>query len=133
MTPLEIARWHVARKTRWEHQARGDQLDCIGLLVAAFPWLQDCTDYARDPSDNRLERHLEAQFGLPIDPAGMAPGDVVALAMPTVVRHVGILGDYPLGGLSLIHTSGTTKHVTEHRLDQRWARRIRFVYRMEVA
>lgn len=134
MTPVEIARRHVARRTRWEHQARGPaSLDCIGLLVEAYAayGIKDRTDYDRNPRDGKLERQIAEQFGPSVRKEDMRPGDVVCLAFPKVVRHVGIIGDYPGGHLSLIHTSGSTQCVTEHRLDSRWLKRIKSVHRPE--
>lgn len=44
-------------------------------------------------------------------------------------NHVGILGDYPHGGLSLIHSYAVNKKVIEHRLDDEWRGRITEVFR----
>lgn len=127
MTPVEIARSYLG--TRWVHQGRARHgLDCVGLLVKAFD-LRDVADYGRDPHDDRLEGRLCEQFGPPVPMSTMRPGDVVAIAFPRVVRHVGIVGDHP-DGLSLIHTDSSLKRVTEHRLDDRWLKRIRFVHRI---
>lgn len=128
MTPVEIARSYLG--TKWVHQGRARHgMDCVGLLVLAFG-LSDVADYGRDPHDNRLEGRLRAQFGPPVPKETMRPGDVVAMAFPRVVRHVGIVGDHP-DGLSLIHADSMLKRVTEHRLDGPWLKRIRFVYRPE--
>ena len=133
MTPVEIARAQIGKP--WRHQARGpDKLDCIGLLVVSFAdyGLKDITTYGRDPHDGLLEKHLDQQFGKPV--SDMRVGDVVAIAFPRIIRHVGIVGDYLHGGLSLIHTNGSVGLVTEHRLDERWIKRIKRVYRLgEVA
>ena len=55
----------------------------------------------------------------------LAPGDVVALMVPTVPCHVGIIGNWP-EGLTLIHAynSGKEPKVIEHLLDKKWHRRI---------
>lgn len=135
MTPLEIARWHVARKTPWRHQARGpDWLDCLGLVQVSFAayGLRDWLDYGTQPVGGLLEARAREVLGPPVAMADMRPGDIVLIALPTFIRHAGIVGDYP-DGLSLIHTSGSTKFVTEHRIDEKWMRRIRIVHRIEGA
>ncbi len=116
----------------WRHQGRNPDvgIDCAGLIVLAFgfPPERDFTAYGRMPHDGLLEQHLAAVFGPPID-GDLKPGDVVAMAYGRVIRHVGIVGDYVHGGLSLIHTDSTLGHVTEHPLDGKWVARVRLVYR----
>lgn len=122
----------------WLHQGRNPRVgvDCIGLLALAVSHVgrsdlltHDLLGYARDPHDGLLEQGLIAAFGAPV--ATMQAGDIVAIAFPRVVRHVGVLGEYPEGGLSLIHTwNRTAGRVVEMRLDDKWADRIRSVYRL---
>lgn len=119
----------------WRHQGRDPAIgiDCVGLLVLAFGLApeRDFTAYGRMPHDGMLERHLAAVFGAPV-PNGVLdarPGDVAAMAYGRAIRHVGIVGDYALGGLSLIHTDSTLGHVTEHPLDGKWVARVRAIYR----
>lgn len=131
MTPVEIARTYLG--TRWVHQGRARHgLDCIGLLIKAFPGIRDVRDYGRDPHDGLLEKHVAEQFGPPVPKSSLRPGDIVLMAFPRAVRHVGIVGDHP-DGLSLIHTDRSVGRVTEHRLDARWLDRVRFVHRMEAS
>lgn len=139
MTPVEIARSYLG--TKWVHQGRARHgLDCVGLLIKAFAayGIRDVTDYSRDPSGGLLERHVREQFGSPVatgtrgrpaDRALLHPGDVVLMAFPHVVRHVGIVGDHPSSGLSLIHTSSDAKRVVEHALADEVLRQVRFVHR----
>lgn len=131
----EAARQYLG--VRFRHQGRNPAtgIDCVGLLVlsAAACGLSglaehDLTGYARDPHGGLLESRLRAAFGEPVP--NMRPGDVVAMAFPHVVRHVGIVGAYPHGGLSLIHTYSNERQVIEHRLDERWLRLIRSAYRV---
>jgi hypothetical protein len=129
MTPVEIARTYLG--TKWAHQGRARHgLDCVGLVVKAFEQygIRDVTDYGRDPHDGLLERRIAEQFGPPIPKSQMLPGDVVCMAFPRVVRHVGIISDHPYG-LGLIHTYSSLKRVTEHALDAQWLDRIRYVHR----
>lgn len=120
----------------WVHQGRNLAvgLDCIGLLAVVFAGTRyaehDCTEYGRDPHDGLLERHLRSVFGAPRD--DVQQGDVVAMRYVGPIRHVGIVGDHP-HGLSLIHTDASIGRVTEHRIDEKWARRIALVFRPESA
>lgn len=116
----------------FQHQGRTRYgLDCVGLVVlsAAMCGITtgDFTDYTRDPHHGLLESHLERVFGPPV--ADIRPGDVPAIDYKGATRHVGIVAEYPGGGLSLIHASHFTRCVTEHRIDARWMGRITAVYR----
>lgn len=133
MTPVEFARSQIGKP--WAHQARGpDFWDCAGLLTAAFkPYgIRDRVDYSRDPRNGELERVVAEQFGPPIPLDQLRAQDVILLAFPTVVRHIGIVADYWAGGLSMIHTwAGGPRCVTETRLDDVWMKRIKVVHRLE--
>lgn len=116
----------------FQHQGRTRHgLDCVGLVVLSAVMCGiatgDFTDYTRDPHHGLLESHLERVFGAPV--ADIRPGDVVAIDYKGATRHVGIVAEYPGGGLSLIHASHFTRCVTEHRIDDRWMKRIVGVYR----
>jgi cell wall-associated NlpC family hydrolase len=124
----------------FRHQGRSrNGLDCIGLLVMALrdcgrP-VQDVTTYGENPHNGLLELNLLREFGPAIDLSDASPGDLVAIAYARrlnrfVTRHVAVLGDYPKGGLSLIHTDQAIGHVIEHRLDGNWAGRITGVWRV---
>lgn len=132
---------HVARQwigVPFAHQGRSRMgVDCVGLVAvccAALPEFahhlqHDLVGYEQNPHNGTLERALEDAFGPPV--AGYQPGDVVAMAFPTVLRHVAIVAEHE-HGLSLIHALNTGhQKVVEHRIDARWARRIRATYRPE--
>lgn len=147
MTPVEIARTFLPSPERpngtpWRHQGRSrDGMDCLGLArfcYAAYGIL-DKTNYSQDPRDGDLENGVVERFGPPVaigrklngvSDSVLRVNDLVVMAFPRVVRHVGIIGDHP-DGFSLIHTDAMVKRVTEHRLDIHWLRRIRFVHRLE--
>ena len=59
---------------------------------------------------------LAATHMQPIDRAVMQPGDVVVVSFDRDPQHLGILGDYRHGGLSIIHAAGLTGRVIETRL-----------------
>jgi uncharacterized protein YijF (DUF1287 family) len=68
-----------------------------------------------------LDDHLDR---IPV--AQMQPSDVVWMRFDGEPQHLGVVGDYVHGGLSLIHAyngAGLNK-VVEHRLDEAWRRRI---------
>lgn len=136
MTPVEIARLHVTRRTPWKHQARGPKsLDCIGLLIVCFRQcgVTDRTNYDRKPNRGQLESCVREQFGPPIPKAEIQEGDIALLAFRRSISHVGIIAKHPRKGLSLIHTwNGGPGRVCETPLDQDWMDRIKLVHRLTV-
>jgi cell wall-associated NlpC family hydrolase len=132
MTPAEIVT--IAREvigSPYGHQGRvgGIALDCAGVPVYVAQRLgmpfDDITGYGRQPNPDEMRAILEKNLTR-VTKADKQPGDVVWLKIGASPQHLGILGDYPLGGLSLIHaTNGSgLKRVVEHRLDDAWARRV---------
>lgn len=129
---LEVPFMHLGRDT--------NGADCIGLLVHCIGYPEErIPAYPRDPYKGKLEAELELALGPHVLAAGsegvapgtLLPGDVVAMAYGTPVRHVGIVAQHPAypGHLSLIHTDLTVGRVTEHILDELWLGRIRKVWR----
>jgi hypothetical protein len=56
----------------------------------------------------------------------MQPGDVVVIAFDRAPGHLGIVGDYLHGGLSIVHAlAGACGRVVETRLE--FSRSMRFV------
>lgn len=117
----DIARRWIG--TPYHHQARlpGVGLDCIGLLICAARELGhvppdfNITGYRRVPDGHSLLRHLREHLA-EIEQAEMAPGDYVCIAFDKHPHHVGIIGAYAHGGLSLIHANSKTGRVEECRL-----------------
>lgn len=83
--------------------------------------VQDVRGYGREPWDDQLRRGCRERFDgpFPIDEA--RPGDIAifrwAQGEPS---HIGILGNHPDGGLSLIH-SHIVNGVVECSLSGRYA------------
>lgn len=135
------AREWVALEVPFIHLGRNEHgSDCVGLLLHAMEHpTYTAPAYPRDPYKGQLEQQLDRAFGGPVavlgregaDPATLLPGDVLALAYGLPARHIGIVAEHPAypGYLSLIHTDSTVGRVTEHLLDDQWAKRIRRVYR----
>jgi len=119
--------------TPWRHRGRNERgIDCIGLIVAAlraggFP-VKDRIDYGREPWADGLRSELACQFGEPLLEITWQPGDVALFDLPGKEPcHVGILGDYRFGGLSLIHAH-SRHNVAEHGLNGVWRRLLVEVY-----
>ncbi len=126
----EARRW---LGTPFVHQAEkfGVGCDCAGLLrgvcIALGTFPSDYKSrpesapflgYARVPDGTSMQQAC-ATFMTRIDRADMQPGDVMLMRWGSNPQHLGIVGDYVHGGLSLIHalSDNTGKGcVTEHHL-----------------
>lgn len=137
MKPLEIVA--VARETLgtpygYQQRVNGLAMDCAGVPIFVANRLgitvETRANYglvpqpaaAREILDNTLVR---------VRIADMQPGDVAWIRFEREPQHIGIVGDYVHGGLSLIHAynGAGPKRVTEHRLDPTWMARIVAVWR----
>jgi cell wall-associated NlpC family hydrolase len=144
MIPLHVAaRAYVG--VPWVHKGRkGSELDCAGLAARAardLGWnVFDLRDYPRRaPNVGQLEAQIELNLGPPVARGPVAidllmPDDIVSMRMSPKgrVRHVGIVGAHPQGGLSLIHTDSNIGRVVEQRIDADILSRIAGVYRRAV-
>lgn len=99
----------------------GVGLDCIGVpIVAAWlcglrPRSFDIRGYSDVPDGSLLP--LCDQYMQRVDRAAMRVGDVVVVRYGPTPHHVGVLGDYRHGGLSMIHAENDRhRKVVEHRL-----------------
>lgn len=109
--------------TPFHHQARikGVGVDCVGLLIALgrqfgmVPLEWDVQGYDRNPDGRTLLAGC-MEMMTPIEQDAMRPGDVVLVRFDAHPQHVGIVGDYRHGGLSIIHASGNAGSVIETRL-----------------
>lgn len=131
-TAADIVR--LARETigtPYQHQQRvnGVALDCAGVPVyvgikLGIPF-DDVADYGRIPKPDEMRTKLDSVL-VRINKNEMRPGDIVWIKFQIDPQHLGILGDYYLGGLSLIHATngGGLNRVVEHRLDDKWRNRI---------
>jgi hypothetical protein len=89
----------------------------------------DLDAYGREPHKDGLRGALNDNLGVPVPLEGLRPADVVLMRFDGEPRHVGIIGDYPGGLLSLIHIHSTLKFASEHRLDDAWRNKIVSVWR----
>jgi cell wall-associated NlpC family hydrolase len=116
---------------RWRHQGRSrDGVDCVGLIVMVrrevFGECFDMTDYPREAVDETLREVCDTHAVRVDEPR---PGDLLLMSWGHQ-RHIGIVGDYPFGGLSLIHAYMPARKVVETRLDEKFMARVMGVYRM---
>lgn len=114
--------------TPFHHQARvkGVGVDCAGLVIGVarsldlVPASFDVTGYARNPDGKSLLAFCDEHMHR-IERSEMQPGDILVLRWDHDPQHLGIVGDYLHGGLSLIHALGVPgdkrSRVIEHRLD----------------
>ena len=116
----------------WVHQGRAGMLgvDCAGLVICMARALDlvapdfDINGYSREPDGTLLERCDAIMQRVARD--AMQPGHMLVVATDSEPAHMGILGDYRHGGLSLIPAAQCgLNRVVEHRL--MFARNLRFV------
>lgn len=121
----------------FKHRGRSKRVgvDCAGLLVCSLRDLGytafDKRVYGREPAKDGLRQTVEANMGAPIDKHNLIPGDVVLCRFKGEPHHVGLLGDHPVAGLSLIHSYGDVGKVVEHVLDSKWRDLIVDAYRFD--
>lgn len=117
----------VAEARKWlgtpwihQHRAKGCGVDCAGLVICVardlglLPAAFDITGYSRMPDGTLLavcDEHMDR-----INRSAMQPGDVLVVATEHDPQHMGFLGDYRHGGLSLIHAASKSGRVIETRL-----------------
>jgi cell wall-associated NlpC family hydrolase len=115
--------------TPFHHQARLKDVgvDCAGLLIGVARELDlvapdfDVTNYSRVPDGSSLIAWCD-QYMTRIPGEQMQPGHMVVVRMDIEPQHIGVLGDYRHGGLSIIHavSVGPRQGVIETRL--MWSR-----------
>lgn len=132
---VTAARGWVGVPVRHQGESKLAGCDCAGLVrgvgselglfppdVWAMPKAKRWKGYGREP----VGTFLEAMAQMLEPSAQIDVGSVVAIRFTGPPRHCAIVGDHPLGGLTLIHAYKT--EVVEHILDARWRKRIVGVY-----
>jgi len=121
----------VAQAREWigvpfVHQGRTRLgVDCVGLLLCVCRELGvvepdfDVTGYPRQPDGTTL-LEICGRYMTRIGREDLQPGDAIVLRFERLPQHMGIVGDYRHGGLSIIHALGSPDgkgRVIEHHLN----------------
>lgn len=112
--------------TPYGHQGRvpglQGRVDCIGVPVLVAwatgvkPPVWNVTGYRPIPDGHTLLRRLRSEMGPEVAWDNLKPGDLALIDWGQFPHHVVIIGDYHLGGLSMIHADNIHRKVIEHRL-----------------
>jgi len=114
--------------TPYVHQGRtkGIAVDCAGLVICVARELElvaadfDINGYPREP-DGTSFMEICDRFMTRVAKPDLKPGHVMVFAFGKLPAHIGIVGDYLHGGLSLIQALGTSDgkgRVIEWRLEK---------------
>ena len=95
-----------------------------GCLLSKY----DRTDYSMSPEVSKLAECFALCLDV-INVTEMLPGDILLFKFWKEPQHVGIVSDYPTGGLGLIHCNSSSGSVVEQPLSNTWIRMITHVYR----
>ncbi len=123
----EVARSYLG--CPYHHQGRVRAgIDCLGLVIAVCHDLGlsqlDWGGYSPTPDGQRLKSEIEKHCTALSDPE---PGALLLFKIRHHPQHVGIAtGD----GDRVIHAYAGVGRVSEHNLDDWWARRIVGIYRL---
>lgn len=99
-------------------------LDCAGVLVCVARQLGlvepgfDVPAYTDRPDGRTLLAWCRRYMGAPVALEGLQPGDALVMITDVLPQHLGVVGDYRYGGLSLIHAANNAHppRVIETRL-----------------
>jgi len=137
MTPPHVHHARALIGTRWSHRGRTSRrIDCVGLIVVSLAKagrkVQDREVYGVEPHEDGLREALIAEFGQPVHKAKAQVGDIGLFRGIEYPLHVGIIGDYAYGGLSVIHANNEpgVRRVCENGLAEQWLDRLLEVYRV---
>jgi cell wall-associated NlpC family hydrolase len=121
---VRVARSYIG--TPYHHLGRvpGIGLDCAGVVICVGRELGlvssdfDVPVYSPAPDGHSLLAWCDEHLGFPQTHLTLLPGHVIVLRAGKRPQHIGIVGDYVHGGLSLIHSnmSASPSRVTESRL-----------------
>lgn len=127
---VNTARSWIGTPFAHHHEKKGVGCDCAGLIrgvcvelgllpedVWSLEGAEKYKGYGRVP-DGQSMLNACIEFMDPVRQSEMQLGDVILLRWERDPQHVGILGDYKHGGLSVIHALGPNHpaKVVEHRL-----------------
>ncbi len=135
--------------TKYHHQGRLKKssrgpggVDCIGLIVGIADELgiqdgkgnplinSDERNYSMYPESGRLVRSVQRHMRQVLVEK-MRIGDVLLFKTFKDPQHVGLLTEYPGGGLGLIHCNSSAGKVVEQPLSDTWLRMLTHAYRFK--
>jgi hypothetical protein len=138
---VEAREW-VTLGTRWQHQAhiKGVATDCGGLIygvglqlgllrpVHEMPEAAFFAGYPRFATDGSMLKACSMLLQR-IDVAAANVADIVLMVYDNEPQHVGLLGDYVHGGLSIIHAYARIRKVVESRFDDQFRAKVIAAFR----
>lgn len=112
--------------TPFHHAARskGIGVDCAGLLVGVARELGlvapdfDVPPYIPTPDGHTMLEWCR-EYMREVVRHAMQPGDAIVVITDEHPQHLGILGDYRSGGLSIIHASNSTSTTPQRVIETR--------------
>jgi NlpC/P60 family putative phage cell wall peptidase len=135
-TVAETARGWAGTPFRHQASLKGVGVDCIGLVTGVadelgFPeakaWRSDLNyrGYGRQPEPIKLIRACNEYMDKISNPT---VGDVLLFAFQSLPMHFGIIvSENPR---YIVHAYSPLGHVAEHRMDEKWDRRVVGAYRL---
>lgn len=132
---VRVARSYIGTPFAHAQRSPGIGMDCAGVLVCVARELQlvypdfDVPAYVPEPDGRSMMAWLGEYMGPRVSEDEMQPGDAVVMVSDQYPQHLGILGDYRYGGLSIVHASNSRTLVPPRVIETRlmFSRRQRFV------
>lgn len=122
--------------TPFHHAARvkGVGVDCAGVPIGVsrelgtVPADFDVPPYTMTPDGHTMLEWCNANLRR-VEQAQMQPGDMIITIVDKDPQHIGILGNWNHGGLSIIHSCNSRSCVPPRVIETRlmFSRRLRFV------
>ena len=122
ISTIDVARSYMG--TPWKHGGSSrNGVDCFGLVLCVARDLGlPAPDLVYSPLPDLYLFDFLPRFCRRV--AEPQAGGLVRMTVAGRPQHLAIVGEHPSGGLSLIHAYMPLSRVVEHRLDDRWRRRI---------